>query len=639
MNFKMTITLLFAISISKLAYAQQSYFERYADVLSHYNCEADSLKYRAAVYLIRNMDGHFTPEGSAMDYYIQKVASMKRYEGIRQLASEWLYATKIGNVEYLPDSAVVNSACLINNIDDAFKTWETSVWKNQISFDLFCEYILPYRVSSEHLSNEWRKTLRDQYKSLIEGICDVNRAFAIIKDSVFKSVVLSNAYCPYALDPVTCQKIGRAECGQRCILLVSVLRSLGIPSVIDATPMWADYSQKSHAWVALVASDGSTYTAYEQDTIAKQFNHIDASSFLPRYTIKPEDNCPYIVKTSKTPVKIYRTTFKRINKNIGGKMGKLSSPFIKDVSDKYGLTGEVIINAEKTDTVYLCSFLTGIDWKPVAFEKAINGEVTFHNVGKGAVCVAAVMNNGKLKYISCPFKVGENGVEKEFHASLTCLQSIRVDRKYPLCSYTTDTWGYMRGGVFEGAMNRDFSDADTLAVIKTMPYGMMTIDVPRYKKYRFLRYCAPENNRSSLAELQFYTTSESGKERLLNGAIFSSGVDQSAVQNIFDESTSTICRGLQVGYTVGIDLGEEHETNISKIRYCPSTDLNFIEKGHLYELYYFDAGWHLVRRVFSKGTFLEFDNVPCGALLLLRDKSKGVEERIFDYVDNQQIWY
>lgn len=620
--------------------AQQSYQDRYADVLKHYaEHKGDSLKYKAALYLIDNMDGHMSPEGAAMDDYIRRVSTMKKSNGIRQLQAEWNNALKSGTITYTPDSTVISSSYLINNIESAFEAWEKAVWKDEITFSQFCEYILPYRASDEHLGDEWRKTLRQQYGSLIEGVTDIRKAFAIVKDSVFKAIVLSNDYCPYTLDPLTCHTIGRAECGQRCVMLVAVLRALGIPSTIDTTPMWADYSNKSHAWVAMVASNGDTYTVYEHDKEAKQFNPVDASQFLPRYKIRTEDHCPYTVKTTKTPVKIYRISFSHCNEHKDDIPALFASPFAMDVSAKYGLTTDVCIEVGDADKVYLCAYLSAAGWKSIAAVTPEDGKATFHDVGKGAVCTAATIRDGKRVFLSYPFLVGEKGIEKMYVPSKTRKQSICIDRKYPLCSYTTDTWGFMRGGTFEASMTKDFLTADTLAMITTMPYGMTTITLTPSKKYRYLRYHAPQNNRSSLAELQFYSADASGSQRLLKGTWFSDGVDSTMLSRTFDGNLSTICRGLQVGYTIGVDLGEDQEAIITKIAFCPSTDLNFVERDHLYELYYFDTEWHLIGRVYSKDYRLAFDNVPEGAILLLKDKSGGVEERIFEYVDEQQIWH
>lgn len=117
------------------------------------------------------------------------------------------------------------------------------------------------------------------------------------------------------------------------------------------------------------------------------------------------------------------------------------------------------------------------------------------------------------------------------------------------------------------------------------------------------------------------------------------GVDSTNLNNVFDGNPATSCRGLEVGYTVGLDLGDGNETTVTKIVFSPSTDLNFVERNHLYELYCFDTEWRLLGRIYSKAESLEFDNVPKGALLLLKDKTGGKEERIFEYIDGRQIWY
>ncbi len=618
-----------------------SYREKYADVLNRYSkCEGDSLKYRAALYLIDNMDGHTSPEGLPIDRYIQCVRTMRRTTGIHQLQVEWRNAVKEGPVANRPDSAVVSSKYLFDNIEAAFKSWDCSAWKDEITFEQFCRYILPYRVDDEHIGSEWRETLRLQYGTLITEITDMRRAFAVVKDSVFKAVVLSNDYCPYNLDPVTCNIIGRAECNQRCILLVAVLRALGIPSTIDGTPMWADYSYKGHAWVSMIAANGDTYTVYEKEEEAKLKNPIDASQFLPRYKIKQEDECPYSVKTEKTPVKVYRICYGHCNEVERGDPAILSIPFIQDVSTEYGLTTDIELDVDNdSNAVYLCSYLSGADWAPVAKSKPKNGKVIFRGVGKRAVCVPVSVNKGRKRYLSYPFLTGENGIEKMFVPSETDKGVVRINRKYPLCSYITDTWGYMRGGTFEAAMTEDFHDADTIAMITTMPHGMTTLAVSSRKKYRFLRYHAPLNNRSSLAELQFYTTDMTGNSHILKGRNMSIGVDSTNLNNVFDGNPATSCRGLEIGYTVGLDLGDGNETTVTKIVFSPSTDRNFVERNHLYELYCFDTEWRLLGRIYSKAESLEFDNVPKGALLLLKDKTGGKEERIFEYIDGRQIWY
>lgn len=637
------LTILLILSLTMLcspASAVHGFRAKYANVLRHYSLQAtDSLKYKAALFIIDNMEGHCSPEGVAMDKYIAHIQTMKKAKGIRELQATWQASLKDGDVDIVPDSAVVSDDFLINDIDNAFSAWQRSQWKDSVPFSLFCRYILPYRINDEHFGGNWREPLRKQYGAVIEGVADIRKAFTLVRDTVFKVIALSNSYCKYNLDPLTCNIVGRAECSQRCILLVAVLRALGIPAAIDGTPMWADYSNKGHAWAAMIMGNGDTYTVFEKDKEAKRMNPVDASLFLPRYKTWETDGFPYDIKTSKTPVKIYRMCYDRCNEIGEYDVMWLKSSFIKDVSAEYGLTSNVAIKADSASAVYLCAYMSGRDWVPVAKAFHEGGNIIFPNVGKGSVCVPIAVVDGKKKALSCPFLVGSNGIERWFSPSPSGAKTITIDRKYPLCSYTTDTWAGMRGAVFEGSMTADFSVADTLAVITAVPSYMTPIDVSSSKRYRFLRYHAPRLNRSSLAELLFYTSGDTGDTKLLVGRHFAEGVDSANIGNVFDGNPATICKGISVGYTIGLDLGEGNSQSVTKITLSPSTDLNFVEKGHLYELYCYDTEWKMLGRVYAHEDKLTFDNVPENAILLLKDRSGGMEERIFEYRDGKQVWH
>ena len=639
-NKLLTILLpLLPIMVCSTMSASQGHREKYTGVLRHYSQNAsDSLKYKAALFVIDNMEGHCSPEGKAMDSFISHIRTMKKAKGIRELQTAWNSSLREGRVEIVPDSMVVTDEFLINDIDNAYNSWQQSQWKDSITFSLFCRYILPYRINDEHFGGNWRESLRKQYAAVIEGVSDMRKAFAIVRDTVFNVIALSNSYCNYNLDPLTCNIVGRAECSQRCILLVAVLRALGIPAAIDGTPMWADYSNKGHAWAAMIMSNGDTYTVFEKDKEAKRLNPVDASQFMPRYKTWENDGFPYIIKASKTPVKIYRMCYNRCNEVGEYDALWLKSSFIEDVSAEYGLVADITIKTDIVSPVYLCAYMSGRDWMPVAKAFPESGFVTFPNVGRGSVCVPIAIVDGRKMVLSCPFLVGDNGVERWYTPSPTDTRTITIDRKYPLCSYTTDTWAGMRGATFEGSMTENFSVADTLAIINAVPSYMTTINITSSKRYRFLRYHAPKLNRSSLAELQFYTSDDTGGIKLLTGRLFAEGVDSANIGNVFDGNPATTCKGVSVGYMIGLDLGEGNEQNLTKITFSPSTDLNFVEKGHLYELYYYDTEWKMLGRSYAHIDKLTFSNVPENAILLLKDRSGGMEERIFEYNNGRQVW-
>lgn len=617
-----------------------SYREKYAEVLEHFSqSEGDSLRYAAALFLIDNMPAHSSPCGVQMENFKHRIDFINTRNGIRELNEAWNLSGRDGGVSVLPDSSVVTSQMLISNINAAFEAWETAPWGKDTDFATFCDYILPYRCSGEHIGGNWRQALREEYVGVISGVTDILRAFAMVKSAVYNNIALSNAYCPYELDAITTHKIGRAECGQRAIVLVDALRALGIPAAIDFTPVWADYSSMSHGWVAVIGKNGVTYTVHEDDSVARAINPIDASVFVPLYNVMAEDHCPYSIKQSKTPVKVYREGFGIVDTSASARPGFLSNVCMRDVSAAYGLTSSITLNSDIDTEVMLCSYVSARDWMPIASAKATNGRVEFDNVGSNAVLTAYVIENGVHRYITSPFLSDCDGIKRLLLANTNKKISIRINRKYPLCQYIADVWGFMRGGVFLGSDSPDFLGADTLAVIPTMPYGITEIGSHSIMPYLFLRYKAPDGNRSSLSELQFLVNDIGDTPMQLSGKYTASGIYASHLEYLHDNNTATYCRAQDRGYTITVDLGEGRASRVDSIRFAPSTDLNFVEKGHLYELYYFDTAWHLIGRQVAHEESLEFGDVPSGALLLLKDKTAGKEERIFEYRDGMQVWH
>ena len=290
---------LFLIILSSSVVEAASYREKYASVLNHYQQIADHEKYDAALYLIDYMEGHRSPSGNGIKHYLQAIKEFKPRTDIGKLSKAWKDIHIEEETHMVSDSSLVNCDLLIKNIDEAFYSWKASPWKEHVSFKLFCEYILPYKVSDEYICPDWRVQLREAYQSKIEGVRDIKSAFSIIRREVLNNVRSSNTFTPYNLDPLSYEHIQRANCNQRCILLASVLRALAIPAAIDAVPFGADYSTMGHSWVALVLGEGATYTIYEDENTPKQNNRIDASVFLTDNASFDTSCFPFQIKNEK----------------------------------------------------------------------------------------------------------------------------------------------------------------------------------------------------------------------------------------------------------------------------------------------------------------------------------------------------
>ena len=174
--------------------ALPTYRQKYYEVLEHYaNKEKDSLKYKAALFLIDNMKYHTAPAGAAINDYKLQIRQNGKVNDIKQLQKQWYTSLKKGSIINVPDSTIITSEYLIKNIDEAWGTWKGSAWKDYVDFDCFCKYILPYRINEENIGDEWRVPLGKQYGTLIKGVKDIKLAFAIVRDSVFKNIALSKA--------------------------------------------------------------------------------------------------------------------------------------------------------------------------------------------------------------------------------------------------------------------------------------------------------------------------------------------------------------------------------------------------------------------------------------------------------------
>lgn len=85
-----SIFILFVIGLLPVTMQSEPYREKYSAVLQHYmRNRRDSLKYRAALFLIDNMDGHISPQGKQIEAFKNKVIETNTHRGLRVLNEAW----------------------------------------------------------------------------------------------------------------------------------------------------------------------------------------------------------------------------------------------------------------------------------------------------------------------------------------------------------------------------------------------------------------------------------------------------------------------------------------------------------------------------------------------------------------------
>lgn len=603
-------------------------------VINHYQNidNQDSLKLKAALFLIGNMPEHGSIWSEAIDTFRQKVYFSDSLLLMEPMNEWWRKLKTNHKPEFHPDLKYLKANFLIQNIDGAFKVWQEAPWKNEVSFDIFCRHVLPYRFETELLVDGWRDSLYNEYHPLVKEVKTVKEAYEIIHDTVWKRLLSSSSKFPHTLDVVAMMRQRKAACIQRCIMLGSVMRALGIPAAIDHISRWANYSNNSHAWASLVTDQG-TYSIYEDEWEAKINNRIDATIFEVDYLIAKD--YPLATQFKKKYAKIGRSTFEHqvCPDDLSQEwqpVQQLVSPFTIDASAEYGLNGEVTIQTDKEELqyAYLCTFATGQDWMPVCYNKVTDKKCTFSALGDSVIYTVMGYSDGRLLTLENPFLLA-NHQKYPLTPDKSRLRRVELTRKYPLTGKWMNKWAPMTGGRFEGSNDPDFGQAELLYSIDSMPVFHNTATLKNPKAFRYVRYVSPANCEAVLAEIMFM--GENGELKAIPGNSTVRKVELSLDRNMFTRPD------YKKGFTIGYDLGNPQK--LTSIVYFPWNDDNFVVPGHEYELFYYDKGWISLGKQKPDAFSLIYKNVPDNALLYLKDYTRGNEERPFTYVNGKQIWW
>lgn len=413
------------------------------------------------------------------------------------------------------------------------------------------------------------------------------------------------------------------NCRDEAAYTVFLCRSLGIPATVDFTPHWANRSQ-AHLWSVLLKPDGKGTPFY--------------------MGCAPGDTAHYFHPYLKP--KVFRHRF-RLNRDIVSDLKKEKSvpelfrnPDFIDVTEEYydvfDITRKVPEDIKESSAAYICVF-DNRNWVPVHYGRIKRSKVTFTKMVPGVMYMAATYQNGRIVPFGDPFMVGHDGEVVDVKANPKKKQTMSLTRKYPFMAAQDYINFRIDGGVFQGAYKADFSDADMLYQHKGLSNGNwydVTIQNPR--PYRYFRYKGPNGSYCNINEIEVY--SDKG-ERLEGTIIGTKGNPGKTVDNVFDGDILTGFDAMSPdGHWVGVKFDKPEK--IARIHYIPRTDGNCIEIGDEYELmYWHDGDWKSLGKQKATSNTLVFGKMPSGGLYVIRNLTKGHEERIFTYEDGKQIWW
>lgn len=330
-------------------------------VLMRYRQEKDTLKYNAACFLISNMPYHSYYEGEKLR------EAEKFFELLRQRPDEKhhigdsikLHINPYSDLSIERDITTLDSAYICHNIDWAFKVWREQPWGKNISFSMFCESILPYRIGNEK-PEYWREEYYNTYNSILDDFrnsdsLDVEDPIEALKFILPKLPVYNPIFTlaqPFPFPHIGPQKVCyfSGTCREFSDFMIYVCRSIGIPCAFNFTIS----SQKingGHFW-------SSYWDKYENEYAIADF---------------PPTLCPnhqnYLMAMDK--IKVYRETFavnsRRLKTSVKSTYKPVDFfrlPTFKDVTSTYTnkFLSEFAFPADslkrkvrKHDIVYLCS--------------------------------------------------------------------------------------------------------------------------------------------------------------------------------------------------------------------------------------------------------------------------------------------
>ena len=413
------------------------------------------------------------------------------------------------------------------------------------------------------------------------------------------------------------------NCRDEASYTVFLCRSLGIPATIDFTPHWGNRSW-GHHWSVIVQPNGKAIPFYMGSMPG------DTAQFFHPY-----------VKT-----KVFRRRF-QLNRQIAMDMREEKSvpnlfqtPDWTDVTDEYCPTTDVTRNVPEKykdkKIAYICIFDNN-DWLPVYYGVIRDGAVTFPNMGRRVMYISAFYENGQIVPFGTPFSIGGDGKVSDVQVDTKRRCTLNLLRKYPYFSAEDPINTRMKQGRFQGANTADFSKPTDLYCFNEVTNGgWYEFPVTDTGRYRYLRYSSPDASYGNINELWFFD--EKG-DTIKGDIIGTEGADPDSRERVFDNNILTGFNGKSPdGNWVGLRL--KVPKRVAKLRFIPRNDGNCIEIGDKYELrLWTNTKWKVIATVKAKADILCLKNVPRNGLYVLKDLTKGNEQRIFTYENNKQVWW
>lgn len=371
-------------------------------VLEHYRQQEDPQKLQAAQFLIANMAGHgyavialVDADGNEVEYDALDYAGFKEAQEALDALEQEHGELEFKRRRFDKDVQTVTADYLIENIELAFEAWRGKPWARSLSFDAFCQHVLPYRGSNEPI-NPTRRACLERYSDLesrLGNTSDPKEAADLVQRDVHSWVRFSDLYYLHPTDQsfadMNDRRLGRCE--DITNMMMYAMRANAIASASDYTPAWAD-RDNNHAWQVILDENGRGKAGL-----------------------------------SNRAAKVYRKTYAVQRDSLGCRKTEdeevprwLAGKNFIDVTGQYLDTTDVHIrltNDAPADArfAYLCVF-NGGEWRAIHWGKIAGDEVTFTEMGRNIAYLPAYYHEKELVPAAPPFILTSEGTVKPLSA-------------------------------------------------------------------------------------------------------------------------------------------------------------------------------------------------------------------------------
>lgn len=598
----------------------------------------DSLKLKAAYFLIENMPHLHYYEGELLDKYMNYPKFLSRDMFYVHIGSHYFdrvlghFSVDQLNLHY--DIKEVSAHQLESNIDMAFKAWQEQPWGLNYNFNQFCEYILPWRLADEAPEYNNRNEIYRDFNDILDSIRLKNGSAIDACTAINNELKRKGWFLFIGLEFLPHTPISKlleyqtGSCREQSDFGAYIMRSVGIPVSIDFVPQWPTRSG-NHTFNAVINKNGKPILFNAADDNPAMSSHIDMKKGKVYRHIYHENMQSLAVL--KDAQEIIPSLF--------------SDAYIQDVTDEYCDCSEAHISIKgsnllkgKIKYAYLCVF-DDVNWVPIDWSNINSDSIIFHKLENDIVYMPAAYIDATVIPLTDPFILRKgNKIEFIRPDSAHLTQSVTIKHIFPV---TPDRTAKLRGD-FEGSDNPSFTDAKVLFSFspncKINPFWNNII-VKNSESFRYVRYFS--HGECTIGEMEFYSGGEKlsgkliGDDLLNNNGLFSK-------EKAIDGDISTSYFSKKDNAWVGLDLGRfEH---LDSIRYSPGVaryaPAYHVISDHRYELnYWYHGNWMTFGDATATGDSVIFNNFPSNDLYLLHDLSTQQEERIFTIRDGTQIWW